>query len=869
MFFYFSQTPRNFRLDRRLWVFILFMNLKDIFFCLLSLMGFIPIVSAQELRSPEDFLEYSLGESFTYHHRMVDYFEHLDAQSDRIQLIPYGSTYEKRPLLVAAISSEKNLQQLEAYRKANLYAAGLSEQKGSVPQIPIIWFGFNVHGNESSAMEAAIAMAYALVVQDTAQWLDSMIVLLDPCINPDGRERFTQWYKQAANRWPTPQENSYEHHEPWPGGRYNHYLFDLNRDWAWQSQVESQQRLALYQQWMPQVAVDFHEMGANSPFFFGPAAKPLHEVITPWQRTFQRLVSRENARHFDERGWLYFTHEVYDLLYPSYGDTWPTYNGAVGFTYEKGGSGRAGKALIIASGDTLTLHDRLSQHFIAGWATLKTSFAQKERLLTEFNSFFEQGRKNPSDPYSSYILSAQNNPPERLRAICQLLDKQKIQYGHPRNIKGAFQGFSYQTGKEELFELDKEDIVISSFQSKSKLVQVLMEPETYLEDSITYDLTAWALPYVYNLEAYATESRIDIKNQELVFPLPKIRQPTFTPYAWLLRWEDFQSVRFLAKVLSENFRVRYAHKEFAIGKERFSPGTLIITRNDNHFPRDQEKLLKIAQQFHLPLFPVSSGKVDEGNDFGSRNVSFLRRPRIALINGDGVSPTAFGELWHYFEQDISYPVEVIHTQYLPQVDLSEYDRVILPSGSYTKFEKQLYSYLESGGKILAMERAISLFTHVNPDEGPRTKLGEALAKLNRKENEEARENPGVDRDHFPYDQRIRERLKRRVVGSIFEVTVDATHPMGYGIQGSTFLLKRNSTTYPFLAKNGWNVGVFQGDAHRSGFTGSELRKDLENTLAFGVEPIEKGSLTYFVDSPIIRQFWYSGKLLLGNAVFFD
>ena len=830
-------------------------------FC--SLSGF-----SQEIRSPEAFLGYPLGEEFTFHHRMIDYYEYVAEQSPKMQLIPYGTTYEGRPLLVAALSSEENIEQLEDIRQANLFAAGLSQTAPqSAPQIPIVWYGFNVHGNEAAAMEASIAMLYALMTQDTLNWLDDMVVLIDPCINPDGRDRYANWYRQAANSLITPKGNSYEHHEPWPRGRYNHYLFDLNRDWAWQSQQESKQRTAVYRKWMPHVAVDFHEMGANSPFFFGPAAKPLHEVITPWQRNFQRLVGEGNARYFDERGWLYFTHDVFDLLYPSYGDTWPTYNGAIGFTYEQGGSGSAGKAYIIASGDTLFLRDRIAHHFIAGWATLETTHQQGTRLLEEFNEYFRRGRENPKDPYRSYLISAIDNPPERLRAFCKLLDAQDIQYAHPKGGKGEYEGYSYQSGQRERFEVDKADILISSFQSKSRLVQVLMEPETYLEDSITYDLTAWALPYVYDLVAYATEDRLEARVGAVEIPLNRPKASVLNPYAWLLRWEDFQSTRFLSAILKEKIRVRYAEKAFSIGKESFAPGTLIITRTDNPYSREQKRLMDLAAQFEVSLFPVESGKVDEGNDFGSSDVAYLNPPRIALINGEGVSATAFGELWHYFEQDLSYPIEVLNTQYLHSVDLTVYDKIILPAGSYYEFADELLGFIEVGGTVLAFERAISFATGSQEEDKFPTRLGEELSR--REEQKEAEgeiELGNIDR--FAYNSRERERLKNRVVGSIFEVQIDTSHPLGYGMTNRAFILKRNSTVYPFLPRGAWNVGTFEGDAHRSGFTGSKLRKELQNTLAFGQESVGAGNIIYFVDSPIIRQFWYSGKMLLGNAVFF-
>ncbi|MEM6634030.1 MAG: zinc carboxypeptidase, partial [Bacteroidota bacterium] len=257
----------------------------------------------------------------------------------------------------------------------------------------------------------------------------------------------------------------------------------------------------------------------------------------------------------------------------------------------------------------------------------------------------------------------------------------------------------------------------------------------------------------------------------------------------------------------------------------------------------------------------------EGNDFGSRNVSYLDPPRIALINGEGVSPTAFGELWHYFEQDLAYPIEVLNTEYFSSVDLTVYDKLILPTGNYRRYADELFGFLDVGGSVIALEQAITFATSYGEKEESPTRLGRELAR--REAQEEAEEEKEVVQlDRYAYDSRERERLKSRVVGSIFEVSIDTSHPLGYGMSERSFLLKRNSRIYPFLPEGAWNVGTFEGDAHRSGFTGSVLRKDLQNTLAFGQESFGEGTLIYFVDSPIIRQFWYSGKMLLGNAVFF-
>ncbi len=298
---------------------------------------------AQSIPSPEQFLGYPLGSKFTPHHHIIQYFEALaKARPDMMKLYQYGKTYEGRPLMVAYISQPENIARLDAIKANNLRLAGLAKDKmAAQTDMPaIVWLSYNVHGSEPSSSEAALKTIFALLDPANAKtktWLTNTVVILDPCINPDGRDRYVNWFNSVASVIPNPEPASREHQEPWPGGRTNHYNFDLNRDWAWQSQAESQQRIKLYNEWLPQVHVDFHEQGYNEPYYFAPAAEPYHEVITPWQRDFQVLIGKNNAKYFDANGWLYFTKERFDLFYPSYGDTYPTYNGAIGMTFEQGG----------------------------------------------------------------------------------------------------------------------------------------------------------------------------------------------------------------------------------------------------------------------------------------------------------------------------------------------------------------------------------------------------------------------------------------------------------------------------------------------------------------------------------------------------
>lgn len=298
--------------------------------------------SAQNtLQDPSSYLGYELGSKFSRHADVVGYFEHVAESSDRVQIEHYGKTNEGRPLMVAFVSSPENMTRLDEIRNDNLRLAGLEDGKLKGDPPTIVWLSYNVHGNESNSTEASMSTLFALVNPgaESSAWLENTVVVLDPAINPDGRDRYANWYNMMVGMEMNVSKDAVEHAEPWPGGRTNHYYFDLNRDWSWQTQVETRQRMQLYKKWMPHVHVDFHEQGINSPYYFAPAAEPVHENVTAWQRELEEIIGRNNARHFDREGWLYFTKQSFDILYPGYGDSYPMFNGAVGMTYEQAGGG--------------------------------------------------------------------------------------------------------------------------------------------------------------------------------------------------------------------------------------------------------------------------------------------------------------------------------------------------------------------------------------------------------------------------------------------------------------------------------------------------------------------------------------------------
>ena len=813
-------------------------------------------LSAQNLQSPEEFLGYPLGEKYTWHHQVISYFEYIGANSDKVLIQPYGSTNEGRKLMTAVLSSKENMERLEEIRTDHLKSIGLMEGAAE-GKVPIVYLSYNIHGNETSSTEAAMATLFQLVTNDTANWLEDMVVILDPCINPDGRDRYVNWYKQARNKTYNPHGSSWEHREPWPGGRYNHYLFDLNRDWAWQTQKESRERAVRYQEWMPHVHIDFHEMGSNSPYFFAPPSKPLHNLITDWQKEFHEALGENHAFYFNREGWLYFTREVYDLFYPSYGDTWPTFQGAIGLTYEQGGGGRGGLGIEINNGTELKLSDRIAHHYTTGLSTIETAHKNKDRMVEEFVNYFEEALKNPVGEYKAYVIKASNDA-SRLDALKTLLDRNKIDYGHPANVANRLQGYSFMEDENASFELENDDLVISAYQPRSRLVQALFEPKPEIEDSITYDLTAWAMPFAYGLESYATPSKIAL-SERAVQNSPGGTSVNGQVYAFLAEWEDVSDVALLAALAKEGIKSRFATQPFKLGSKEYGKGSLIITRADNPGADFAKKVQRIAAVQGKTMQVTQNGRVEQGKDFGSRSVRLIGIPKVAIVNGEGVSPTAFGNLWYYFEEDIRYPVDVLNTQYLGGVDLSAYDVLVLPSGSYGRFKKQILEFVSEGGKVVALQRAMGIFTRFGKDERG-TALSAALNAYNKEASKkEAKEAASAEPDTKlkRYGDQVKEFASASAPGSVYEVSLDDSHPLAFGLGSKMHLIKQSSSIYPYMDK-GWNVGAYKSAQAVSGFTGAKLEAKVANTLAFGTESLGRGSIVYFPEDPNFRSFWHVG-----------
>ncbi|MDX1720374.1 MAG: M14 family metallopeptidase, partial [Salegentibacter mishustinae] len=765
---------------------------------------FLGLQTNAQLQSPEEFLGYEIGEQFSRHADVVNYFEQVAKNSSLVQYHTYGKTNERRPLTYAVISSEENLQNLEEIRKKHLGNTGIMASEADADKA-IVWLSYNVHGNEASSTEAAMKTLYALITEKQ-DWLENTVVIIDPCVNPDGRDRYANWYNQVKAEPYNPLQAAAEHHEPWPGGRPNHYLFDLNRDWAWATQVETQQRLKIYNQWMPHIHVDFHEQGINEPYYFAPAAEPFHEIITPFQREFQTEIGKNHAEYFDAEGWLFFTKERFDLLYPSYGDTYPTYMGAIGMTYEQAGHGRAGLGINTDEGYELTLKDRVAHHHTTGLSTVEVASRNTETLNTEFKKYFD----NEDLEYKSFAVKGNA---DKIASLKELLDKHEIKYQNA--AAGRIKGFNYSEGKRGNFNADENTLVINTNQPKGKMVKVLFEPSTTLTDSLTYDITAWSLPYAYGLEAVASTREVSSEENSTNAEITNTPNPSGAGY--VSKWNALQDAQFLAELLKENIKVRFTEIPFTSEGKKFDRGSLIITKSDNKTKEDFDNtVVEIANKHQRELLAANTSFAGNGPDFGSPEVKLINPPKVAILKGEGTSSLNYGEIWYFFEQDLNYPLTSLNTDYFKNIDLAQFDVLIMPAGYYSSVLdedtlKKVKDWVSNGGKLIAIGSAVGTFAGKDG--------------FNLEENKSEAKDSTATENLIPYAQREREAAKDMITGSIIKTKLDNTHPMAFGY-GDTYLsLKLSSDSYKFLDK-GFNVSYVQKPEIVAGFAGSSAIKNL-------------------------------------------
>ena len=846
----------------------------------------------------EAVLGYAPGERITWHRDVIRYFEALAvAAPDRMMITEYARSWENRELILAVVSAPGNIANLDAIKSNMQRLADPRITEGDVAaqiiesQAAVTWLSYGVHGNEISSTDAAMLTAYHLLAsQDDARVAGIMansVVVIDPMQNPDGRDRFIHNFEIAEGLVPDSDRLAAEHDEPWPGGRTNHYLFDMNRDWFIQTQPETQGRTAAMLQWYPVAYVDAHEMGSDGTYFFAPEAIPYNPHLAEDQRASLQLFGRNNARYFDMYGFDYFTREVYDAFYPGYGASWPSYFGSIAMTYEQASA----RGLVVRQYDGNELHYRYTvrNHFVTSLSTAETVANNREKFLTDFYNFrvsaIEEGE---GEDIRAYILPTQNDQ-AAANKLAGLLSRQDVEVSRAQAEFSAC-GESYEAGS----------IVIRTDQPAKRFIRTLLDVEVAMEaeflaeqerrrarnlpDEI-YDVTAWSLPLMMNVETH-TCNRVPSGDFELIgtdLVQPGSISGGQASVAYLVPWGSAPAVRFLAGALRAGLSVKSNDKAFTNIEAEYPAGTLILDVTDN--PPDIHIIVEsLAAQTGANVVSVNDSWVTDGPSFGSANVVRFNIPKIAMAWDRPTVSYSAGNTRFVIERQFDFPVTPIRVNQLRTADLSRYQVLILPLTSGTGYKAalgesgidNLKGWVERGGVLISLGNATRFLADPDVDLIAIRREKAVVEVEEDEKGDEDSEEATVDGQYLTELEEYEEQIvpldddPDAVAGVLVRADVDQEHWLTAGVAPVVNVLVRGTDVYtPIRLNDGFNVARFQGpnDLLASGYIWEENRRQLAYKPFLVSQSQGVGQVIAFTQDPTVRAYLDGLNVMLMNAIF--
>ena len=844
----------------------------------------------------EEVLGYKAGDRITWHGDAIRYFEALAAAApDRMLITEYARSWEKRQLIYATISSAENIANLDTIKNdMQLLADPRITPADAAEQIiesqpAITWLSYGVHGNEISSTDAAMLTAYHLLasrgdarVEDI---LSGTVVIIDPMQNPDGRDRFIHNYETAEGLLPDSDRLAAEHDEPWPGGRTNHYLFDMNRDWFIQTQPETRGRTAAMLDWYPVAYVDAHEMGSDGTYFFAPEAIPFNPHLADDQRASLQLFGRNNARYFDRFGFDYFTREVYDAFYPGYGASWPSYFGSIAMTYEQASS----RGLVVRQYDGNDLHYRYAvrNHFVTSLSTAETVAVNREKFLTDFYNYRRSAIEEGADEdVRAYIVPTQNDQPAANK-LAGLLSRQDVEVGRAQASFNAC-GVAYEAGS----------YVIRTDQPAKRFIRTLLDVDVPMEEGFLeeqerrrarnlpdeiYDVTAWSLPLMMNVEIQpcnrAPSGDFELVGTELF--QPGLIEGGEATVAYIVPWGTAPAIRFLSRALTAGLTVKSNDKAFTNVGNEYAAGSLILDVADN--PANLHDIVQdLAAATGATIVAVNDSWVTQGPSFGSANVARYNLPKVAMAWDQPTSSYSAGNTRFVIERQFDFPITPIRVNRLRSANLNRYQVLILPLTNGRGYKEalgetgiaNLKAWVRKGGVLIALGNATRFLADPDVDLIS-IRREKAVVEVEEEEEDDA-EEATVEGQYLTEMEQYEESIvpldndPDSVAGVLVRADVDPDHWLSAGVAPVLNVLVRGSDVYtPIRLNDGVNVARFQGpdDLLASGYIWDENRRQLAYKPFVVSQAQGAGQVVVFTQDPTVRAYLDGLNVILMNAIF--
>ncbi len=844
-----------------------------------------------------DVLGYAPGERISSHAEIVRYLRTLaQAKPGRMSVIEYARSWEGRELVYAVIGSQKNIARLESLstsmqQLSDPRTTRQPEADEIIAEIPApVWLGYAVHGDEISTCDAAMLTAYHLLASRNDPVVENVlkntVVFIDPVQNPDGRDRFVNFYRSERGLLPDASRLAAEHNQPWPSGRGNHYLFDMNRDWFSLTQPETQGRITALLKRRPIVVVDLHEMGGDSTYYFTPPAPPNNPHLTSQQSENLMKIGKGNAAWFDKFGFDYFTREIYDSFYPGYGESWPAFYGASTATYEQAST--SGLLWQRRNGDILRFRDAVQHHFVASIATLDTTAKNREQFLRDYYEFQVSAIKEGNTGKTRAYVLPLTGDISLVHKLAGLLTRQGVEV---LRAKESFTAGGKVVGVGSY--------IIPMAQPMKRFIATMFEQDVPMAEDFVreqerrrnknlyhemYDTTAWSFPHLFNIESIAVQSlpRVETDRASKATVMPGTIVNESATVAYLVPWGTTAAARLLAVALREELIVLSSGKSFTQSGRRYPAGTLIFKTEDN--PTDlPQRLGRFSRTTGADVVGIDSSWVDEGVHFGSEHVIRVRPPKIAIAWGRPTSPTSAGAIRFIIEREFGYPTTTIRTRDLNSVDLARFNVLILPAGDYsTVFSgaalEHLQKWVNDGGTMIGLGSATSFLA--SKAAGLLSVNEEFLVRKadkdgERKSSEEEKEDRVAGRllnSEIDYRKAIQaqQEMPDDVPGVMLKAYVDQDHWLAAGLPKMlNALYVGHSIMTPLTLDKGVNVAYYAGaeEALLSGYLWEENRKQLAYKPFILIEPRGRGQVIAFTTDPAPRAYLDGLYVALINAVF--
>lgn len=808
---------------------------------------------------PKDIICHEVGEYHVTHDRLVNYMKAIAAAApDRVKLEIMGFTYEKRPQVLLIITSPRNHQRLEEIRQQHIQLTDPAKSGAlNIDNMPIVlWIGHSIHGNEQSGTNASLLSAYYLAAAQGKQideLLENAVILFDPSFNPDGMQRFSTWVNQHKSKNLVSDPNDREYNEVWPGGRFNHYWFDLNRDWLPAIHVESQNRLQWFHKWKPNILTDHHEQGSNATFFFQPGVPSRVNPLTPERnQELTAKLGKYHAAFLDRIGSLYFTKENYDDFYYGKGSTYPDINGAIGILFEQASS--RGHVQETANG-LLTFPFTIKNQFTATLSTLEGAKALRKEFLQWQRDFYKTAMsESASSVVKAYVFGDENDKAKTALFVEMLL----------RHQVEVFQLNSRISASGNDFEQNN-SFIVPVHQPQYRLIKTIFEKTLEYKDSLFYDITAWTMPLALGIPAAELDASRFKTNMigNRITEVPKLKgkvEGGIAQYAYLMEWNELYAPRALYSLQKAGILVKCATGPFEIpwgtASKKFDYGTIMIPVRSQ--PVDGDKLATLvketAEQNYLHVYALNGGTVTSGIDLGSSKFDVVGQPKIAMITGAGVNALDAGEVWHLLDQRMNIPATHLEPAVFNRVDIDKYNTLIMVGGTYTALNKEkLKTWVQQGGVLIATEEAINWVSQNG--------ISAVSFKKAKAANDSTQQLTYVDREQVDGAQ--------RVSGAIFSAEADLSHPLAYGYNKKTVSLFKANKVFMEKSKSPYATPFYYGARPlQSGWVSKENLDAIKNSAAIVVNTVGSGRVINIADNPNFRAFWLGGTKLFMNAIFF-